>query len=76
MKVYKEIECFNDLMDMCWSGAISNLERAEELGREDELFERVEEVFGDEPIDETAINDYIWFEVDEEMGLWEDNEEE
>lgn len=48
-----------------WSGAKDNLNTVLENGKIDELDALVEELFGEEPTDETKINDFLWFDVPE-----------
>lgn len=47
-----------------WSGAVTLWGIIEKAGKVDELAEFVAEVEGGEEIDETALNDLIWFEGD------------
>ena len=59
---------FDDLMNMCWSGALDRCREAQEKGVEDEFFDYVEslcEANGSEPITDTEINDIVWFETDD-----------
>lgn len=48
-----------------WSGGKDNLNAIIENGKIDELDSLVEELFGEEPTDETKINDFLWFDVPE-----------
>lgn len=58
MKVYSEIS----LEDFeAWSGAISTLERIRNAGKCDELESALEETYPD-GMDETQLNDILWFE--------------
>lgn len=61
MFVKKEIS-FDDLKEICWSGALQNLEEIEEKGKENELMQLLGEVFFDEIPTETELNDFLWFE--------------
>lgn len=63
MYVKKEID-FEDLKDMCWSGAIDTLEKIENAEKEEELIELLESTFEDKIPTETEINDFLWFEDD------------
>lgn len=63
MYVKKEID-FEDLKDMCWSGAIDTLETIEEKEKEEELMELLESTFEDKIPTETEVNDFLWFEDD------------
>ena len=47
-----------------WSGAVTLWGIIENAGKVDELAEFVAEVYGGDEIDETALNDIIWFEGD------------
>lgn len=48
-----------------WSGAKDNLKTVLENGKMDELDALVEELFGEEPTDETKLNDFLWFDLPE-----------
>ncbi len=61
MFVKKEIS-FDDLKEICWSGALQNLEEIEEKGKENELMQLLGEVFFDEIPTEIELNDFLWFE--------------
>lgn len=63
MYVKKEID-FEDLKDMCWSGAIDTLEKIEKEEKEEELMELLESNFEDNIPTETGLNDFLWFEDD------------
>ena len=72
MYVKKEID-FNDLLDLCWSGAINTLEEVDEAGMGDSLMMLLEEMCDDTP-DIGYINDILWFESDwilETLGIVE-----
>lgn len=64
MTVKKEISGFYELKENSWSGAISTLNRIEELNLEDEFMQVLEEVFVDRTPTETEVNNFIWFETD------------
>lgn len=76
MTIKKDIDTFEELYKVSWSGASDVLQRAEEVGREEEVMEHLEEVFADAIPTETELNDYIWFELDNELNLWNEGEEE
>lgn len=60
-----------------WSGGKDNLNAIIENGKIDELDSLVEELFGEEPTDETIINDFLWFDVPENFSeLLSSNSEE
>lgn len=63
MYVKKEI-AFEDLKDMCWSGAVDTLEEIENAEKEEELIELLESTFEDKIPTETEINDFLWFKDD------------
>lgn len=63
VNVSKEMN-FDDIKDMVWSGAINTINRVEEEQKEDELMEFINEVFYGETIDETRLNDFLWFDTD------------
>jgi hypothetical protein len=61
-----------------WSGAVSTLERIIEEGLCDELEAIIEELYP-EGIDETMLNDLLWFDYEivfEWLGISEEEEEE
>lgn len=62
MYVKKEID-FEDLKDMCWSGAIDTLEKIEKEEKEEELMQLLENIFENIPT-ETEINDFLWSDDD------------
>lgn len=64
----KEIETFDELKELCWSGASDRLDEIEELGLQDEFMKYLTSMFEYTPdmwITETDINDFIWFECDD-----------
>ena len=62
IKVYEEITLANF---NAWQGGEDTLDIIREYDKMEELEELAEEVFGDEPMDETVINDWLWFDRDE-----------
>lgn len=73
MKVIKEIDNFNDLMENSWSGAIDTLQDITNANLEEEFMENLENIYflGETPTD-TELNDFIWFERDiiySDLGL-------
>ena len=73
MKVIKEIDSFNDLMENSWSGAIDTLQDIANVNLEEEFMENLENIYflGETPTD-TELNDFIWFERDtiySDLGL-------
>lgn len=71
----KEVAGFSDLYQQCWSGALQTLEMIEQLGKEEELMELLDEMFPDE-VDDTELNDFIWFDAENYIDLEEEEEEE
>lgn len=78
MTIKTEINGFNEIYDMAWSGALDVCQEISKQDREDEAMGLIEEYFeGTEPTD-TELNDFVWFTLGDLMGLWdndEDNEE-
>ena len=64
---------FYKLLENSWSGALDTLEDIEVAEKQEEFMEHLEMVFSDrEEIEDTELNDYIWFEreyIYEELGL-------
>lgn len=61
-----------------WSGAVNTWDRIIEEGKEDEFDSMIEELYPD-GIDETNLNDLLWFESDwiyECLGISSEDEEE
>ena len=48
-----------------WAGAKDNLKTVLENGKMDELDALVEELFWEEPVSETTLNDFLWFDLPE-----------
>lgn len=77
MLVAREINTFNDLMDMAWSGAVDTLNDITRADKEIELMNLMDDCFMNEIINgetptETEINDWLWFDRDfiyEHCGL-------
>ena len=69
---------FEDLLENSWSGARDVLNRVQEVGREAEAMEIIAEVFETEEIipTETQVNDFIRFELPDEMNLYGDVEDD
>ena len=77
MEIRKEINGFNELADMVWSGAMDTIADIQNANKEDEFMDFLEMVFCDEVPTDTAVNDFIWFERDyiyEHIGLTENGE--
>ena len=74
MVVTTEITTLRDFQ--AWSGAKDNLQTVLENGKMDELDSLVNELFY-EPVDETTLNDFLWFDLPEFYPeLLESNSEE
>ena len=74
MEIRKEINGFNELADMVWSGAVDTIKDIQNTNKEDEFMNFLEAVFCDEVPTDTEVNDFIWFERDyiyESLGLTE-----
>lgn len=69
---------FYDLKSASWSGALQTLEKVEELGKEEEFLQLINDVIG-EGLEETKLNDYIWFNAEEDLkefyniNLWDED---
>ena len=77
MEIRKEINGFNELADMVWSGAVDTIADIQNTNKEDEFMNFLEAVFCDEVPTDTEVNDFIWFERDyiyENIGLTENGE--
>ena len=75
------IDEFYELKDICWAGALDVLSSIEEKGLEDEAMQAINDYFGceDEEVEETSLNDFIWFELEDVMKDWryiQDDEDE
>lgn len=74
MEIRTEINGFNELYDMAWSGAVDTIKDIQNANKEDEFMDFLEMVFCDDVPTDTAVNDFIWFERDfiyENIGLTE-----
>ena len=75
MKVYQEI----GIRDFeAWSGAVATKDLIIENNKEDEFDALIEELYPD-GIDETQLNDILWFDdewVLESLGIEKEGEEE
>ena len=79
MFIKKEINNFEEIAEMVWSGAVDTIDSIVEADKEDEFMDLLENIFWDEDNmpTETELNDYIWFETDfifENLGLDENGE--
>ena len=70
MKVFSDI----DLKDFkAWNGGKDALDRILELGLEDEVQAYIEDIFPD-GIEDTQLNDFLWFDAPDEFHLFDNNE--
>lgn len=79
MKIMKEITSI-EYFD-AWGGGADTLNKIIEAGSYyvNALDDLIYEYFGDEPIDRTTLNDFLWFDDDtifDAIGLTEDEEDE
>lgn len=75
MKLFRE-ESISDFK--AWSGAVDTQQRIIEENKEEEFDQLIEELYPD-GIDETQLNDILWFEEDwifENLGISLEDEEE
>lgn len=75
MKIFKEesISSFE-----AWSGAKETQQRIIDENKEDEFDQLIEELYPD-GLDETQLNDILWFEEDwifEQLGISDEEEDE
>lgn len=61
MKIYREMNTFEELQEMVWFGAVDTLNNIVKHDKENELIYLLEEVFP-EGATETEINDFLWFD--------------
>ena len=81
VKAVKYIDEFYELKGICWAGASDVLDLIEEEGLEEEAMQVINEYFDneEEEIEETSLNDFIWFELEDvmkEYGYLTENDEE
>lgn len=75
VQVKKEMQ-FWEILENAWSGAILTLKTIEEHDKEEEFMYLIDEMYPD-GVDETELNDLLWFDdefVLETLGI--DNEED
>lgn len=73
------INDFYALKEASWSGAVYTLNEIEEKGKEDELINYLNDIISsyDNGIEETTLNDFLWFDSDniyEALGIAQDEE--
>ena len=65
-----------DIKENAWAGAVQVIAEIENQGREDEAMNLIEKMFCDELPDETAVNDFIWFDIEGMMNLYDDEDDD
>lgn len=68
---------FYKLYDNSWSGARDTLDDIKKADKEEELMNLLEVYYGADEVEDTIINDFLWFnrdEIYEELGLDENGE--
>lgn len=75
MQYIVEINNIDDLIEKFepWAGAEDVVNEARRTGRENELFELIDETFGDTTPTRTEVNDFIWHDARDIMNLFEDD---
>lgn len=76
MYIKRELNNWYELKDMVWSGAVDTLAEVERQDREQEALDLIEDVFYDEVPTATQVNDFIWFDLADMMGLYDEEDEE
>lgn len=70
------IDTFDELYDLCWSGALQRLDEIRDLDLEDEFMEYLSDILSySKDLTLTDINDFIWFEVDDWIEEHKEGEE-
>ena len=60
------IDTFDELYDLCWSGALQRLDEIRDLDLEDEFMEYLSDMLSySKDLTLTDINDFIWFDCDD-----------
>lgn len=60
------IDTFDELYNLCWSGALQRLDEIRDLNLEDEFMEYLSDILSySKDLTLTDINDFIWFDCDE-----------
>lgn len=79
MFIKTEINDFNEVAKMAWSGAVQVCQEIINQDRETEAMCLIEDIFAESMPSDTELNDFIWFELADMMDLWdaeEDTEED
>lgn len=74
MKIYKNYSEAADFSQFFWSGAREKWAEATE-GQRQAVLTRLEDWYGDGIVEDTAINDAVWFECDDIFFREESGEE-
>lgn len=60
------IDTFDELYNLCWSGALQRLDEIRDLNLKDEFMEYLSDTLSySKELTLTDINDFIWFDCDE-----------
>lgn len=66
----KAINNWQDIKDFVWGGAKDTITIIEEQGKEMEALTMIESIFGDSDyVTDTNINDYIWFDLLDDLEI-------
>lgn len=76
MFVKTEINDFNEVAKMAWSGAVQVCQEIINQDREAEAMCLIEEIFYEATPSNTELNDFIWFELADMMDLYKEDTEE
>ena len=76
MFVKTEINDFEAIKEMAWSGAVQVCQEIIRQERGAEAMCIIEEMFWEDIPTETQLNDFIWFELGDIMHLWDAEDEE
>lgn len=70
------IDSFDELYNLCWSGALQRLDEIRELDLKDEFMEYLSDMLSySKELTLTDINDFIWFDCDEWIEEYKGEEE-
>lgn len=67
---------FDEIANNAWSGAITVCKEIYRQHRSSEAMAIIEDYFEGEYLTETALNDFVWFELADIMNLYGDNKED
>lgn len=80
MKVVVELDTWQEIFHNSWLDAIDTLREIEAQGREEEAMAILEDIFDPAVVgrvpSEIEVNDYIGFELADDMNLYDYKEEE